>query len=110
MMRDMFGGENAAVAMADDDGIDKSSARQILRHQRIVFDTFGNGLISAADAFAAVKGAHRIMTAAVEGKILITQSSDMRREKTCGADIEIHLIAVAIHRRAFARANWCVIS
>jgi len=99
----MLGGEDTAVAVANDDRIGESFVGQIFRYQSIVFNAFGDSLIGAADAFAAVKSAHRVVAAAVEGELFIAQGGDMRREKARGADVKIHLVTVAIHRRAFAR-------
>ena len=62
----MFAGEHAAVAVADDDRIRESFAGQVFRRQLIVFDAFGDGLIGAADAFAAVVGADRVVAAPIK--------------------------------------------
>src|SRR4030095_3338289 len=78
--------------------------------QRIVFNAFGDGLVGAANAFAAVESTNRIVAAAVKGHVLVTQPGDVRREKARGADVEIHLIAVTIHRRAFAGPNGPIVS
>src|SRR3990170_8540507 len=109
MSCDIFAGEHAAVAVADDDGIVESFTGQVLRRQLVVLDALGDGLVSAADAFPAVVCAHRVVPAPVEREVFVTARRNVRREKARGADIEIHLIAVAIHRRALARPVRCVV-
>src|SRR5688500_2409393 len=109
MTRHMFAGEHTAVAVADDDGIAESFVRQIFCGELIVFDSLGDGLIGAADAVAAIVGAHRVMAAPIERHECIAESSDMGREKACGANVEIHLVAVAVHRRALDRTIGSVV-
>ena len=99
----MLTGEHASVAVADDDGILETFVCQVFRGQLVVFDAFGDGLVGAADAFPATVCAHRVVAAPVEREVFVTQRRNMRREKARGADIKIHLIAVAIHRRGPAR-------
>src|SRR6476646_3329551 len=110
MMRDVLARENAAVAMTYDDLTGEASARQIFRGQFIVFYALSDCLISSAHAFTAIISADRIVAAPIEGEMFVTERSDVRREKARGTDIEIHLIAVAIHRRAFTRSVRRVVS
>src|SRR5690348_7239800 len=109
MARDVFTGEHAAVAVADYNRISIAFTGQVVCRDFIVFDSFVYGLISAADAFAAIVGADRIVTAAVEGHEIVAESGDMGREKAGGADVKIHLVAVAVHRRALARTIGSVV-
>src|SRR5258705_11164988 len=103
MVRDMLAGKHAAVAVADDDRILVTFSGQVSCCKLIVFDTFRDGLISAAHSLAAVIGAHRIVAAPIERHKIVAERGDVRCQKTRGTDVEIHLIAVAIHRRALAR-------
>jgi hypothetical protein len=49
------------------------------------------------------------MAAAIEWHEIIAERDDMGREKARGADVEIHLVAVAIHGGAVARPVGCII-
>lgn len=68
MARDVFAGENSAVAVADDDGRCESLVCQESSGDLIVFDAFGYGLISAADRLAAVVRAYRVSPRRLKAK------------------------------------------
>src|SRR5438874_125416 len=96
---DMFTGEHAAVAVADDDRIPVTFVGQIFSRNLIIFNAFGDGLIRATDALTAVVGAHGIVAAPIERHEIVAERGDMRREKPRGANVKVHLVAVAVYRR-----------
>ena len=109
MIRDVFAGEDAAVAVPYDDWISESLVRQVFCRQVVIFNSFGDGLLGTADALTAIVGAYGIMAASIERYEDVTERGDGQREKARGADVKIHLVAVAIHRGALARSIRSVV-
>src|SRR5215471_60105 len=100
MIRHMLARKHATIAVANDDWFVESFLGEETRRQFIVFDSFRYGLIGASHGFVAIVGADRVVAAAIERQKGIAQAGDMGREKPGGANVKIHLVTVAIHRRA----------
>ncbi len=49
------------------------------------------------------------MAAAVERHEIVTEGGEVGRKKACGADVKVHLIAMAIHYRTLARTIRSVV-
>src|SRR4029453_3047612 len=100
MARDMFARQHATVAMPDDDGSVKASIFQKTGREFVILDSFRDGLVGAADRFAAIEGTHGIVATPIESQKGVAKRGYEGRKKARRADVEVHLVAVAIHCRA----------
>src|SRR5262245_11748336 len=100
MARDMFAGQHATVAMPDDDGRVKASIFQKTGREFVILDSFRDGLVGSAHGFAAVEGTDRVVAASIEREESVSERGYVGRKKARRANVEVHLIAVAIHCRA----------
>ncbi len=90
------GSQQAAVAVADDDGIREAEAGQVPRRQFVVLETLGHGLESAAHRLSAGSGAQGVVPSPIEGEDSQPCPGKGGRQETGRAGIEVHLVAVKV--------------
>src|SRR5690242_5038821 len=103
MVDDVPHSEHASVTVSNYDRLPETAPRHPLRRDCVIFDRFARELKSAAFGDATVTRAEDVMAASIERQHGEAKACQRRRQKACGADIEIHGVAVEVENSAGVR-------